>query len=178
LKARRRTAAEGDRREDIDMTRTDMNPARAAALRAPDSRGGSFRRAVALAATLLACSAALAQGATDNRPLVGAWTWAVPINGCVERYVYRADGTSETTSRNETTKGTYRLGAQPAANGRYRLERVTTADNRGVDCADADSDETGLSHVVYVEFDDKRQRHWVCADERSDRCLGPLNKSE
>lgn len=155
-----------------------MNSGRAAAVRARASGWASIGHALGIVAVLFACPGALAQGGTDNRPLVGAWTWTVPINGCSERYVYRADGSSETTSRDETTTGTYRLGAQPTANGRYRLERVTTADNRGRDCADADSDETGRSHVVYVEFDDRRQRHWVCADERSDRCLGPLTKSE
>jgi hypothetical protein len=113
-----------------------------------------------------------------GHPLLGKWQWTRGANKCTETYDFRPDGTAPVLSGTEKTENVFTVAASPDANGFYRMTIRTTKDHGGKDCANDDSDSTGLESTVFLLFSPKQDQHLSCYEAKLDKCFGPLRKVE
>jgi hypothetical protein len=130
-------------------------------------------RAVCGALTLVAATGAIAQ----QPSIVGTWEWTRKANNCVERYVFRGDGTLSIRSGDENTESTYRIAWSPEPNGRYKLSLATVKDSGGAGCADTAESRTGRQDIVYVLFGGSRTTMILCKSVDGADCIGPLKRN-
>ena len=94
--------------------------------------------------------------------MVGKWQWTRSANKCTEVYDFRGDGTAPVTSGTETTDNVYTVAADPDVNGFYRMTIRTTKDHGGKDCANDESDSTGMESTNYLTFNPNRDQYLAC----------------
>jgi hypothetical protein len=120
------------------------------------------------------CAPTYAQEAAPRNPLVGNWRY-IDSAGCGDFYYFRADGSFSSASGLESREGRYSL--EPPSeltNGRFKVTRTTTFDNRLVDCGGSTLDDTGKTDVRYVYFSRNNNELMVCPTAVSNTCFGPL----
>ena len=137
-----------------------------------------------LFAVFLACTTAVQADAAPSalsrpevgHPLIGKWQWTRSSNKCTEIYDFRPDGTVPVLSGTEKTDNVYTVAANPDANGFYRMTIRITKDHGGKDCADTESDSTGVESTNYLFFNAGRDRYLACYQASFDKCFGPLRR--
>ena len=111
-----------------------------------------------------------------GHPLVGTWQWTRGVNKCTEVYDFRSDGTAPVTSGSETTDNVFTVAPDPDLNGFYRMTIRTTKDHGGKDCADDESDSTGMESTNFIVFSPDRQQYLACYEAKLSKCFGPLRR--
>lgn len=129
----------------------------------------------------LACAALLLsgtwQGALGQQPdIVGTWEWTRNKDGCVERYVYRPDGTLSIRRGEKTTENTFRMSWAPEPGGRYRLTVDTVKDDGGRDCDGSAEDGSGGQRIVYVLFGQSGETMILCGSPAGADCSGLMRR--
>ena len=118
------------------------------------------------------------QGANAQQPdIVGTWEWTRKKDGCLERYVYRADGTLTATRGEERTENTYLMSWAPEPGGRYKVTVVTVKDDGGRDCDGSTEDGGGQRRIVYVLFGQSRETMIQCDSPAGADCIGILTRT-
>jgi hypothetical protein len=126
------------------------------------------------AAVLGACAFTAALG--QQPELAGTWEWTRKKDGCVERFVFRDNGTVAITRGEKRTENTYLRAWTPEPNGRFRLTITTVKDHGGRDCEGATDDSTGRRSVVYVLFSQSRESMIFCAAPEGTDCTGLMRR--
>jgi hypothetical protein len=137
-----------------------------------------YAQPIVLFSTGVLLTSGLWQDTFAQQPnIVGTWEWARKKNGCVERHVYRSDGTLAITAGEKRTENTYLMSWAPEPNGRYRLTVVTVKDHGGRDCLDSTEDRTGRRTVVYVLFSQSRESMIQCESPAGADCTGLMKRT-
>jgi len=125
-------------------------------------------------AVLGACAWNTAFGQQPN--LAGTWEWTRKKNGCVERFVFRENGTVQIKQGEKSTENTYLMAWAPEPNGRFRLTFTTIKDFGGRDCEDSADDITGRRSVVYMLFSQSRESMIMCKSPEGTDCTGLMRR--
>ena len=111
-----------------------------------------------------------------GHPLIGKWEWTRDVNKCTEVYEFRDDGTAPVLSGAEKTDNVYSVSANPDVNGFYRMTIRSTKDHGGKDCADDDSDSTGIQSTNFILFSPRRDQYVACYEANLEKCFGPFRR--
>lgn len=111
-----------------------------------------------------------------EHPLVGKWQWTRGSDRCSEVFDFRADGTVPVTSGTERTENAFTIVSIPATTDFYRVTITTTKDHGGRDCAEDDSDSTGVESTNFILFNPARTQYLACHEADLQRCFGPFER--
>jgi hypothetical protein len=131
-------------------------------------------RPAIVAALVGACAPVDGQQQPD---IVGSWQWSRKKDGCIERYVFRQDGTLSIQRGGKLTQNTYRMSWAPEPGGRYRVNVTTVGDDGGRDCDGSAEDAAGRQTVVYVLFGQSRETMIQCASPDGADCTGLMQRT-
>lgn len=109
-------------------------------------------------------------------PLTASWSWTLPEKSCTERLDYRANGTRQGSSGEETTKSRYEVAAIPSLLGFYRLTETVTDSNGKRDCSGDLHEAPGEPVTRFIQFSPKKDQLIVCREESLKACFGPLKR--
>ena len=132
--------------------------------------------------TVLLCSLFSAHAAEPlpsaraPHPLIGSWSWTLPGKSCTEQLHYRANGTRQGSSGEETTKSSYEVTALPSLMAFYRLSETVTDSNGKRDCSGDLHNTTGEPVIRFIQFSPKKDQLIVCREETLKACFGPLKR--
>lgn len=108
--------------------------------------------------------------------LAGTWEWTRKKNGCVERFVFRENGTAEMKQGEKLTENTYLMAWAAEPNGRFQLTLTTVKDHGGRDCEDSADDATGRRSTVYLLFSQSRESMIMCKSPEGTDCTGLMRR--
>ncbi len=114
---------------------------------------------------------------TANHPILGAWKWITPNQGCSEVYHYKADGTNLFSSGAEEGTSQYEITATPNFNGFYKLIDHNITDNGKKDCRGIVV-QAGVNSILFVHFLPIDGQMVMCYKESLDACFGPLTRQK
>ena len=132
--------------------------------------------------TVLLCSLFSAHAAEPlpstraPHPLIGSWSWTLPGKSCTEQLHYRANGTRQGSSGEETTKSSYEVTALPSLLAFYRLSETVTDSNGKRDCSGDLHNATGEPVIRFIQFSPKKDQLIICREETLKACFGPLKR--
>lgn len=132
--------------------------------------------------TVLLCSLFSAHAAEPlpsghaPHPLTGSWSWTLPGKSCTEQLHYRANGTRQGSSGEETTKSSYEVTALPSLLAFYRLSETVTDSNGKRDCSGDLHNATGEPVIRFIQFSPKKDQLIICREETLNACFGPLKR--
>ncbi|MDQ3059814.1 MAG: hypothetical protein M3R45_09845 [Pseudomonadota bacterium] len=133
-----------------------------------------------LAALLCGLTCAQAAGVSSPspapQPLTGKWTWTLPGKACSETWHYRADGTRNTSSGEETLQSRYEVSALPSLLGFYRVTETITESNSKPDCSGDLHEADGQPVTRFIQFSPRHDQLIVCKEESLKACFGPLKR--
>ena len=109
-------------------------------------------------------------------PLTGSWSWTLPGKSCTEQLHYRANGTRQGSSGEETTKSSYEVTALPSLMAFYRLSETVTDSNGKRDCSGDLHNATGEPVIRFIQFSPKKDQLIICREETLKACFGPLKR--
>ncbi|CAN5458399.1 hypothetical protein BH10PSE16_BH10PSE16_24010 [soil metagenome] len=113
-----------------------------------------------------------------QHPLTGSWSWTLQGKDkpCTENLHYRADGTRQGSSGEETTQSRYEVSPMPSLLGFYRLTETVTEGNGKKDCSGDLHEATGEPVTHFIQFSPKKDQLIVCREESLKACFGPLKR--
>ena len=132
--------------------------------------------------TLVLCSLFSAHAAEPlssapaPHPLTGNWSWTLPDKPCTEQLHYRADGTRQGSSGEETTQSRYEVAAIPSLLGFYRLTETVTDGNGKRDCSGDLREAPGEPVTRFIQLSPRKDQLIVCREESLKACFGPLKR--
>lgn len=132
--------------------------------------------------TVLLCSLFSAHAAEPlpsghaPHPLTGSWSWTLPGKSCTEQLHYRANGTRQGSSGEETTKSSYEVTALPSLLAFYRLSETVTDSNGKRDCSGDLHNPTDEPVIRFIQFSPKKDQLIICREETLNACFGPLKR--
>lgn len=111
-----------------------------------------------------------------QNPIEGTWEWVNIKNGCVETYIFAADGSSHITSGTEISEASYQIAKKPSEKGFYKVTLKIIKDKGGKDCSDEEQDNTGEEYTKYLMFHPAGGQYVSCDKEDIHECVGPLRR--
>ncbi|MBH2018030.1 MAG: hypothetical protein I8H91_00360 [Burkholderiales bacterium] len=131
--------------------------------------------------SLLSAQAAepLSTSPAAQHPLAGSWSWTLPGKDkpCTENLHYRANGTRQGSSGEETTQSRYEVTPIPSLLGFYRLTETVTEGNGKKDCSGDLHEATGEPVTRFIQFSPKKDQLIICREESLKACFGPLKRA-
>lgn len=132
--------------------------------------------ALALCSLFSAHAAKPLTSAAAPHPLAGSWSWTLPGKSCTEQLDYRANGTRQGSSGEETTKSRYEVAPIPSLLGFYRLTETVTDSNGKPDCSGDRHEAPGAPVTRFIQFSPKKDQLIVCREESLMACFGPFKR--
>ena len=84
--------------------------------------------------------------------ILGSWSSTDPGTQCVESYLFNTDGTFSGTSLDKVVSGTYNFEKTVVTGTRHSIKYTVFADNGLADCNGANSNKTGKTEIIYLNF--------------------------
>jgi len=113
---------------------------------------------------------------TKLNPLEGTWEWTNIKNGCMETYIFAADGSGHITSGTEISTASYTIDTTPTSKGYFKVILKIIQDKGGKDCSEDEKDNTGEEYTKYLMFHPAGGQYVSCDKESVDSCVGPLRR--
>lgn len=139
-----------------------------------------FFFALALCSFISAHAADTLASEAGVHPLTASWSWTLPGTTagttCTEQLHYRADGTRQGRSGNETTQSRYEVAAIPSLLGFYRLTETVTESNGKPDCSGDLHPANSEPVTRFIQFSPGKDQLIVCREESLQACYGPLKR--